>query len=523
MSEQPATRVWYRFGNADVVFLILLLVIFQAARGKMLSDPGLGWHLRNIDAMIAEGGWLHTDPFSQPQDGVHAEWRTNQWLGELPFWLGERWAGKEGVAAVATLILAFTLRILYTMLLRDGLPWPFAVFWLCIAALACSCSWVARPNLFTLLFTMLTARLVEQFHTGRCSWRALLWLLPLFALWANVHGGFVAGFLILVPALVVEAFLGVVARPTEKKQEARWRGFVLLAVTGGCFLATLLNPYGWTLYPWVLKLLGNPYFMLLNEEWKPPPMANLGALQYAPLFVLFPLIVLLSRKRPNLLEWALAGGWMVLALKGFRYLPIWVLIVVPLMARVSYGIPWVAALVNKHLISDEPSSLFARRKGPAPWGFWSGVAALVFLASSHLLTGRFVQLLPKVVDAPALDQMVKLHEEFRQAHPSEPDPVVFHSYNWGGYLTWHGWRPHSPRLLTWIDDRNEVQGEQHTRDTLAMIDGKKVDWDQVLDKGNVRFVCIESNTSLAKELTERPEKWKNRYEDDYAVIFERRE
>src|SRR5438046_505339 len=153
MSASPA-RGWFRF-HADFVFLILVLIIFQAARGKMLSDPGLGWHLRNIDAMISEGGWLHTDPFTQPRDGVVQEWRTNQWLGELPFWLGERWAGKEGVAAVATLILAFTLRILYTMMLRDGLPWPFAVFWLCIAALACSCSWIARPNLFTMLFTIL--------------------------------------------------------------------------------------------------------------------------------------------------------------------------------------------------------------------------------------------------------------------------------------------------------------------------------------------------------------------------------
>src|SRR5277367_1476172 len=148
MTEQPATRPWYRLGSADVVFLFLIVAIFPHARGKMLSDPGLGWHLRNIDAMIAEGGWLHTDPFSQPHDGVVQEWRTNQWLGELPFWLGNRWAGKEGIAAVATLILAFTLRLLYTMLLRDGLPWPFAVFWLCVAALACSCSWIARPNLF---------------------------------------------------------------------------------------------------------------------------------------------------------------------------------------------------------------------------------------------------------------------------------------------------------------------------------------------------------------------------------------
>ena len=383
------------------MFLVLILVIFQAARGKMLSDPGLGWHLRNIDAMIAEGGWLHTDSFTQPRDGVHAEWRTNQWLGELPFWLGERWAGDEGVAAVATLILAFTLRILYTMMLRDGLPWPFAVFWLCVAALACSCSWIARPNLFTMLFTMLTVRFVEQFHVGRCSWRMLLWLMPLFALWANMHGGFVAGYLVLIPALSVEAFLSVVYRPVEKRSEARRRCLILLALTGGCFLATLLNPYGWTLYPWVFKLLGDPYFMTLHEEWKPTPLTNSGALQYAPLFVLFPLILLFSKRRPNLLELTLAAGWMLLALKGFRYLPIWVLIVVPLLARVSYGSPWVAAFVNKNLASTEPSSLFVKREGPGAWERVDRrIRGSCVFGGSRLLEGRFAQLLPEVVDAP---------------------------------------------------------------------------------------------------------------------------
>ena len=67
MSEKPPARAWYSLGSADIVFLVLCVIIFQAARGKMLSDPGLGWHLRNIDAMIAEGGWLHTDPFTQPR------------------------------------------------------------------------------------------------------------------------------------------------------------------------------------------------------------------------------------------------------------------------------------------------------------------------------------------------------------------------------------------------------------------------------------------------------------------------
>ena len=55
-----------------------------------------------------------------------------------------------------------------------------------------------RPNLFTLLFVLLTFRVCEQFHQGRLTRRSTLWLLPLFTVWANVHGGFVAGLILLV-------------------------------------------------------------------------------------------------------------------------------------------------------------------------------------------------------------------------------------------------------------------------------------------------------------------------------------
>src|SRR5262249_43523856 len=107
-----APRPWYRPAVADLVFVLMLALVAPHAPGKLLSDPGLGWHLRNIDAMIAEGRWLSTDPFTLPNPERTGVWKTNQWLGELPLWLGERWAGREGVAAVAILLIALTLRLL---------------------------------------------------------------------------------------------------------------------------------------------------------------------------------------------------------------------------------------------------------------------------------------------------------------------------------------------------------------------------------------------------------------------------
>ena len=58
MTSRPRALPWYVPGGADLVFLVLSVLIIPSARQGMLDDPGLGWHLRNIDAMRAQGGWL---------------------------------------------------------------------------------------------------------------------------------------------------------------------------------------------------------------------------------------------------------------------------------------------------------------------------------------------------------------------------------------------------------------------------------------------------------------------------------
>ncbi len=92
-------------GVADLIFLFVALVVVWGATHDLLDDPGLGWHLRNIDAMIDAGGWLTLDPFTDHHGQPPPRWYTNQWLGDLPLWLGWRLAGLEGIAVVAGIII----------------------------------------------------------------------------------------------------------------------------------------------------------------------------------------------------------------------------------------------------------------------------------------------------------------------------------------------------------------------------------------------------------------------------------
>jgi hypothetical protein len=510
MTGAPARRAWYAPSGADLAFLVLAFVIFQACRGRMLSDPGLGWHLRNIDAMAAKGGWLTEDPFSGPRGGQ--PWWTNQWLGELPLWLGERWGGLEGIAAVATVVLALTFRCLYRMLERDGLPWPVAALWTALAAAGTSGSWIARPNLFTLLFALLTARACESFHARRRTGRSLLWLLPLFAVWANTHGGFVAGLALLGTALAIECGLGVVAPDVEGRLAARRKAAVFAAVLAGSILATLCNPYGLMLYSRVIQLLGDPYFMGLHSEWKSPQFNGDGAFQFEGLMLLFPLLLAVSRRRANAIELGFSILLLHFALTGLRYLPLWVLIVTPLLARQAAEVPWLQSLAERLRAAGEGGNLFVVEADPSPW-LWSAAIAIALFAGSKLVEGRVARLLPEIIPTTALDRLLEISA-------NDPGAVVFHSYNWGGYLTWHGWRADGGGFHNWIDDRNEVQGRQHVEDYFAILQVQP-GWREKLDRDGVDIVCIEPDVPLADRLAEDGS-WSEVYRDDRAVILLRK-
>jgi hypothetical protein len=494
------------------VFLVVALVVLRGAGQGMLDDPGLGWHLRNIDAMLARGGWLTEDPFTQPGQGGARPWYTNQWLGELPLWLGWRWAGLEGIAVVTALVVALVARVLYRMLLRDGLPWAVALVWTALAAVSTSCSWSARPNVFSILFVLITARVCERYHAGRLARRATLWLVPLFAVWANVHGGFLAGLVVLGATLLLECGAAALATDAEARTAARRRAGHLALLVAGAFLATLANPYGLSLYRWVFQLLGEPYFMDLHQEWRSPDFHGKGAMRFELLMLLFPLVLALSARRPNAVELGLALLWLHLALTGFRYVALWVVIAAPLLARCSVAIPWLRAQAERLKLSAE-GGLFTKRLAPAGW-LWSVLFALGLLAAARGLEGRLARHKPEIIAAPALDRFLEIHAEWRREHGRRP--VVFHSYDWGGYLTWHGW----PGVLNAIDDRNEVQGKEHIQDYFAVL---KTDpgWEEKLDRAGVELVCVESGAPLTHRLAEK-RGWRELYRDRYAVIFSRR-
>ena len=95
------------------------------------------------------------------------------------------------------------------------------------------------------------------------------WLLPLIALWANLHGGFVFG-LVLAGAFAIDALWN--AEPSQRAPLAlRWFAFGLAALAACC-----VTPYGWESILASRKILDLGELLRLISEWAPADFSKLS-------------------------------------------------------------------------------------------------------------------------------------------------------------------------------------------------------------------------------------------------------
>ena len=98
------------------------------------------------------------------------------------------------------------------------------------------------------------------------------WLLPWMALWANLHGGFVFG-LVLIAPVALDAVLNADV-PLRKSLALRWAAFGIAALLAGC-----CTPYGWNSLLASQKILSLGAVLPLIREWQAADFTEIGALE----------------------------------------------------------------------------------------------------------------------------------------------------------------------------------------------------------------------------------------------------
>ena len=315
----PGIRVLKRLlvpSYSDWLFVALVGWLFVAGAGwsVLLADGDTGWHIRAGEFILNTGAVPRTDLFSYSKAG--APWYAWEWLADVVFALAWRAAALKGVVLLAGLLIGSSLLLLFRYMLWRGANLFFAMAGCLAVAAASSIHYLARPHVFTLLLFPLSLWILDR---DRKREGPAVWLLiPLTALWTNLHGGFLA-LVVSVAALAVAALF-------ERNLRRAWRYAVLSA---GCGAASLANPYGFALHAHVFEYLRSDWIRDAVDEFQSPRFRSESALYLELLlFAGISASALLLRRR-SFSEPALVLLWAHAALVSVRHVPMFALVAAP--------------------------------------------------------------------------------------------------------------------------------------------------------------------------------------------------
>ena len=194
------------------------------------ADPDLWGHVRFGLDILRDANIHQVDAYSFASDRA---WVNHEWGAEVITASAFAIGGSAGLVALKMLIVGATLMLLNGVMRREGVGSPFARDGAAPAAIVTTLSQAhhVRPQLFSLL---LFAILLSCLMAARRGSQRSLWVLPpLFAAWANLHGGWIVGGGVL--ALWTCALL-----VTGERQRAFW----CAAAGAASLIATLATPMG---------------------------------------------------------------------------------------------------------------------------------------------------------------------------------------------------------------------------------------------------------------------------------------
>jgi hypothetical protein len=513
-----------------LVFVLLAVVFVLAVRP--ITDPDFWWHLRTGKLIFETHVVPHADIYSSTFAG--REWVAHEWLSEVLMYLVNQAFGYAGLVVFFALIISAAMLIAYRRCaVRAGHPYVTG-FALLLGALTASPTWGVRPQMFSFLFASIFFAVLDGYVRGARA-RKIWWLVPLTALWVNMHAGFAFGLALIVltlagllldsllseekPSVLSEEKRDVLSdekhevsldekrdAQTEKKSNVKlWRRVrPLVFVFAACLAAVALNPNGMRLYLYPFETLVSRAMMKYINEWFSPDFHELMFLPLAlMLFAMFTVIALSRvRVRPSSLLVLAATGYA--ALRSGRNVPFYALAAMPLLAEHTWM--WLTRQTwGAWLKNPEETGAGARGMMKAT------LNAILFVAAPLALVAVRVG---QVSSRRAMDESQNFPfaaVEFMRAN-SLPQPV-FNEYGWGGYMIW---KLH-PDYRVYIDGRADVYGDTFIEEFLKTHDGVAA-WRAPLEREGVRTVFVNPNAPLASLLRQEAG-WRKAFEDGQAVIF----
>ncbi len=441
----------------------------------LLNDSDTYWQITIGQWILDHNALPRVDFYSFTKAGE--PWVSSSWLSQVLLAASYNLAGWTGPIVLAAACIAVTFALL-TWILGQRLPAFFAIVVTLVALLVPVQHLLARPHVFVLPVMLAWAYgLLSAGERGRAP---SFWLLPLIALWANLHGGFIFG-LVLVGGFALEALWNA-DRAQRNTLALRWAVFGVAAVAACC-----VTPYGWGSILAARKILDLGELLHLIYEWMPADFSRLSMFELAILVLIAGALYGGVKLSPPRI--ALVLGLLHMALAHNRNIEIFALL-----------LPIVVMTPVAAQFGFRPAR-FAQSGMPA-----AATAVLLVLAGcwSWVLSANAGFAPPERQSPAAAVEVLKARNPKR----------VLNDLPFGGYLIWR-------QMPVFIDGRAELYGEAFEMAYYRALQLKDVSlFLDMLKTWEIDAVLLTPATP-AVGLLDNIGGWQRIYSDENAVLHVR--
>ena len=471
MSPTPAQRWLHRLpGPLAIMVVTGTAVVCIVAVVHGLSDPDYYWHL-TVGRLIAQSRHVPTtDPFSFTYNGQ--PWTAHEWLGELLiYWLvtaigPARTMVLFGVAAMAgPAAMAIVAR-------RRGVSLP------ALAVVIVLATWIVlgyatiRPQILSwALLGGLVALLWSAdpgSHSARMPRRLLV--LPLvFALWANLHGLWVAG----LGTLGVYAVFTLAGRTPLSPVRLRVAGLTVASA-----LACALTPAGLGTLTYPLRYVDPGDWGLDHiSEWQSP---NFHDPTYWSVLLLVLVVAAASTSRSPGWQRVIAVLGVAGSLLAVRNGPVGLVAAVGVVAVGLDGMVPFPARLRERLAAKDHGVALGRRLVMLELAV--GLVAMVALVTPILPAARTT--FPSTYPVAGVNRLLA----------DQPQAHVLAEYGWGGYVLS---RLYDAGGRVFVDGRNDMY-PQRVLDDYSAIRDASAGWPNLVRRYGVNAVLLPPEAALVR-------------------------
>ncbi len=513
---------WY-MGTTQVIAIGILGLVFLFLNFVPLWHTDIWGHLQFGKWIVQNGQLPEGNPFCPLQD-QEVDSNHYSWLGQttlyLVYHMGESLTGGDAIQQMAGGVEA--LRFTHALLVLLKLTILLAAFYRVTDSLSVSLIGlvlmiligggnlaIARPQVFGELCFALVLFALSRPTLAR---PALIWIPLLMVLWANLHGSYAIGLILLSLFLAGKTIeLGLEQRSWNVKAlllQPRLKP-LWIVLAASIIGIGVLNPAGPWIY-WRTIAMTNHPVVLLMDEWRPLSFSLGGGGHWSYLVTIVLLIgsLISARQWPAatailltlffglqpllhqraLVWWLLLFPWVMLPLwvsQPADFLIGWF----PMESTASFRKTIVAlalafvvllwSIPGQWLVSGQPSSLARSVSNGTPWKLGLELKNDPALKEAYL---------------PELDQWLEKHYEEGRFQGS-----LFTSETMGDYLVWA-----LPKdMPVFIYAHVHLFTKEHWARCAAVRSGSE-HWDDVLDNYHINLVVVEAelNQTLRENLHE---------------------